>query len=144
MGVPPGSRNTRTTRPAARNRSANNVMCVDLPLPSVPSNVMNRPFISPDAAGTKSTASPHADESDMEVVLKYAHRSSLRLAVARKEARACSRRDCAKRPFPVKENAARNGGRLDLHQQDGPHRQPHSIYDQNHFPAPHHLPAYPS
>src|SRR5208337_1542850 len=42
-GVPPGSRNVRTVRPRDRNSSASSEICVDLPLPSVPSKVMNRP-----------------------------------------------------------------------------------------------------
>src|ERR1017187_7657089 len=45
MGVPPGSRNTRTRCPSARSRSANNSTCVDLPQPSVPSKVINRVFM---------------------------------------------------------------------------------------------------
>src|SRR5690349_9195397 len=46
MGVPPGSRNVRTKQPMLRNRSASKPTCVDLPQPSVPSNVMKSPFIS--------------------------------------------------------------------------------------------------
>src|SRR5436305_4918765 len=43
MGVPPGSRKVLTAWPWARKRSASSETCVDLPLPSVPSNEMNKP-----------------------------------------------------------------------------------------------------
>src|SRR5436190_5507438 len=46
MGVPPGSRSKRTSRPVPWMRSARSLICVDLPAPSVPSNVMKRPAIS--------------------------------------------------------------------------------------------------
>ena len=41
IGVPPGSRVTRCGTPDRCNRAANLCTCVDLPLPSDPSNVMN-------------------------------------------------------------------------------------------------------
>ena len=41
--VPPGSRLTVTVRPCARKASASPPMCEDLPAPSMPSKVMNRP-----------------------------------------------------------------------------------------------------
>src|SRR6185369_3502986 len=47
MGVPPGSRSTRTARPMDFSRSASKAIWVDLPLPSLPSKVINRPFIEP-------------------------------------------------------------------------------------------------
>src|ERR1017187_6935990 len=46
MGVPPGSRRVRTVWPMDRRRSASSEICVVLPLPSVPSKVMNGIFIS--------------------------------------------------------------------------------------------------
>jgi len=42
-GVPPGSRNTRTRCPSARS-VRQQLTCVDLPQPSVPSNVMKQAF----------------------------------------------------------------------------------------------------
>src|SRR6185436_6475156 len=42
-GVPPGSRVTTTSRPARRTRPAIQGTSVDLPAPSTPSSVMNRP-----------------------------------------------------------------------------------------------------
>jgi hypothetical protein len=41
MGVPPGSRVTRYGTPELSSRAANLCTCVDFPLPSDPSNVMN-------------------------------------------------------------------------------------------------------
>src|SRR5579884_3976190 len=43
MRPPPGSAVSKTARPWRRRRSASRRNCVDLPLPSKPSNVMNRP-----------------------------------------------------------------------------------------------------
>src|SRR6185437_9165404 len=58
MGVPPGSRRVRTWRPRARNRSARIGIWVDLPLPSVPSNVMKRPFMKSDSGARSEFVSP--------------------------------------------------------------------------------------
>ena len=60
MGVPPGSRNMRT-RIAERRAavSASSSICVDLPQPSVPSNVMNRPFAIYDLRFTIDTNEHH-------------------------------------------------------------------------------------
>src|SRR5579863_3250190 len=44
-GEPPGSRVNCTDRPRASNRSASIAACVDLPVPSPPSKVMNFPRI---------------------------------------------------------------------------------------------------
>jgi hypothetical protein len=41
IGVPPGSRVTRCGTPERSSRAANLCTCVDFPLPSDPSNVMN-------------------------------------------------------------------------------------------------------
>ena len=46
IGVPPGSRMVRTEWPSERRCSASREICVDLPLPSVTSNVMNKPCIN--------------------------------------------------------------------------------------------------
>src|ERR1700753_279496 len=43
MGVPPGSADSKTSRPDSRSRAASRRSCVDFPLPSGPSNVMNFP-----------------------------------------------------------------------------------------------------
>ena len=44
-GVPPGSRVRVTALPCASNACANAAMWVDLPAPSMPSKLMNKPFI---------------------------------------------------------------------------------------------------
>ena len=54
MGVPPGSRNTRRRWPSERSFSDSNEICVDLPHPSVPSKVMNNPFITVSSASVPS------------------------------------------------------------------------------------------
>src|SRR5215472_4883017 len=46
MGVPPGSRTRRTFRPKERSRCSSNKICVDFPLPSMPSKVIKSPFMS--------------------------------------------------------------------------------------------------
>ena len=69
IGVPPGSHSTRTVRFIVRSRSASNWIWVDLPLPSVPSNVMKRPFISGDAvrAGKEDAATgPHSEAGSFD------------------------------------------------------------------------------
>ena len=43
-GVPPGSQVVKTSMPRARKSPASIRSCVDLPLPSIPSKVMNFPF----------------------------------------------------------------------------------------------------
>src|SRR5215469_14973171 len=43
MAVPPGSAHVTTACPSARNHSASNRLWVDLPVPSRPSRVRNRP-----------------------------------------------------------------------------------------------------
>ena len=42
-GVPPGSRVRTTSRPASQRYFSSALICVDLPAPSIPSNVMKRP-----------------------------------------------------------------------------------------------------
>ena len=46
-GEPPGSRVSCVRMPKARSRSPSIAACVDLPVPSPPSNVMKRPRICP-------------------------------------------------------------------------------------------------
>jgi len=44
-GVPPGSRLSTTALPDWRNSVATRSMCVDLPAPSMPSKLMNKPRV---------------------------------------------------------------------------------------------------
>src|SRR4030095_11299188 len=53
MGVPPGSRTTRTTNGRSRRRWARSWIWVDFPPPSVPSNVMNSPLTEATQSGTR-------------------------------------------------------------------------------------------
>ena len=46
-GEPPGSRVSTARMPNARAASPSKAACVDLPVPSPPSNVMKRPPICP-------------------------------------------------------------------------------------------------
>src|SRR5260221_11213470 len=55
MGVPPGSRNKRTSRPKLRKRAARRGIWVVLPPPSVPSRVMKSPSMHPVLPDLKRT-----------------------------------------------------------------------------------------
>src|SRR5262245_5346838 len=62
-GEPPGSRVRNTRVPRAVRRSASRPEWVDLPVPSPPSKVMNRPRISLLAACPVIAAPPHASRA---------------------------------------------------------------------------------
>src|SRR5213083_2675818 len=102
-------------------------MCVDLPLPSVPSNVMRRPFISRGMAQPEPTIlrllhwiGKRAEEK-RDVVRKCTLWSSAPAARG-KEARARSKK------FAQKDN-------LRMSQNDWSCRQPQSSHNQNHSTA---------